>query len=89
MNRDRIDYLLSLVKEQIDEFLETELITNMNLTEEEIIVAAMEVVLRQSVMTVEYSSPVGRVDRDNVSFMLDKNVEVTLTSTEEVEDDED
>ena len=89
MNRDRIDYLLSLVKEQIDEFLETELITNMNLTEEEIIVAAMEVVLRQSVMTVEYSSPVGRVDRDNVSFMLDKNVEVTLTSTEEVDDDED
>jgi hypothetical protein len=89
MNRDRIDYLLSLVKEQIDEFLETELITSMNLTEEELVVAAMEVVLRQSVMTVEYSSPVGTVDRDNVSFMLDDYVEVTLTSTEEVEDDED
>jgi hypothetical protein len=89
MNRDRIDYLLSLVKEQIDEFLETEFITSMNLTEEELVVAAMEVVLRQSVMTVEYSMPVGTVDRGNVSFMLDDNVEVTLTSTEEVEDDED
>jgi hypothetical protein len=88
--RDKIDYLLSLIKEQTDEFLETELISSMNLSEEELITAAMEVVLRQSVMTIEYSMPIGKVDRDNVSFVIDKNIQIALTSSiEETEDDED
>jgi hypothetical protein len=88
--RDKIDYLLSLIKEQTDEFLETDLISSMNLSEEELITAAIEVVLRQSVMTVEYSMPIGKVDRDNVSFVIDKNIQIALTSSiEEIEDDED
>ena len=85
--RDRIDYILSLVKEQTDEFLEAEEISSMDLSVEELIVAAVEIVTHHVVNSIEYASPIGRVDLDNVSFVIDDELHIQLTSTQEEEYD--
>lgn len=90
--RDKIDQILALVKEQTDEFLEVEEITGMTeLTPEELIVAAVEIVTGQSVTTIDYTSPLATVDRSNMSFMLDDEIQIPIYSTEqeEIEDESD
>lgn len=89
--RDKIDQILALVKEQTDEFLEVEELTGMTeLTAEELVIAAIEIITSQLVTTIEYSSPVAQVDRSTMSFMLDGEIEIPIyTPEEEVEDDED
>jgi hypothetical protein len=87
--RDKIDEILALVKEQTDEFLEVEHFTGMILTPEELVIAAIEIITSGQVTTTSYSSPLGQVDRDNISFMLDDEVEVPIYSKEEIENDED
>ena len=89
--RDKIDQILALVKEQTEEFLEVEEITGMTeLTAEELVIAAIEIVTSQSVTTIQYSSPVAQVDRSTMSFMLDNEIEIPIYSPEEeVIDDED
>lgn len=89
--RDKIDQILALVKEQTEEFLEVEELTGMTeLTAEELVIAAIEIITSQLVTTIEYSSPVAQVDRSTMSFMLDGEIEIPIyTPEEEVEDDED
>ena len=89
--RDKIDQILALVKEQTEEFLEVEEITGMTeLTPEELVIAAIEILTSQSVTTIQYSSPVARVDKTQLSFMLDDEIEIPIyTKEKENEDDED
>lgn len=88
--REKIDELLALVKEQTEEFLEVEHFTGMMLTPEELVIAAIEIITSSQVTTTSYSSPLGQVDRDNISFMLDDEVEIPIYTTEqEIPDDED
>jgi hypothetical protein len=89
--RDKIDQILALVKEQTDEFIDIEDMTGMTeLTAEELVVAAIEIVTSHAVTTIEYTSPVATVDRSNMSFMLDEQIEIPIyKSEEEVTDDED
>lgn len=69
--RDKIDYILSLIKDQTDEFLESEELTGMELSAEEIVIAAIEYISSQSVTRIEYGSPIATVDRSYLQFMLD------------------
>jgi hypothetical protein len=87
--RDKIDYILALVKEQIDEFLELEDLAGISdLSASELVVAAVEIVTTNIVTTVHYISPVGQVDRSNVSFMIDDELEVPIYSTQDEESDD-
>ena len=88
--RDKIDHILSLVKEQTEEFLEVEEITGMiELTPEELVVAAIEIVTNQSVTTVQYGSPLASVDKTQMSFMISEDIEIPIyTQEEEIQDDE-
>lgn len=87
--RDRIDQILSQVKEQTDEFLEAEEMTGMDLTPEEMVVGAVELVTGGHVTQIEYTMPVGRVDLNDVSFMISDEIQIQLTGLDEVDDDED
>lgn len=84
--RDRIDYILSLIKDQTEEFLEAEEVTGFELSPEELIVAAVEIVTNHPVTKMEYSSPVGKVDRERVSFMIDDDLDIPLSGFEEEDD---
>lgn len=88
--RDKIDHILSLVKEQTEEFLEVEDLTGMvELTPEELVVAAIEIVTNQSVTTVQYGSPLASVDKTQMSFMISDDIEIPIyTQEEEIQDDE-
>jgi len=87
--RDKIDYILALVKEQIEEFLELEDLAGISdLSASELVVAAVEIVTTNIVTTVHYISPVGQVDRSNVSFMIDDELEVPIYSTQDEESDD-
>lgn len=89
--RDKIDQILALVKEQTEEFLEVEEITGMTeLTAEELVIAAIEIITNQPVTTIQYGSPIAQVDRTQVSFMLGDEIEIPIyTPDEEVVNDED
>jgi hypothetical protein len=87
--RDKIEYILALVREQIEEFLELEDIAGISdLSASELVVAAVEIVTTNIVTTVHYISPVGQVDRSNVSFMIDDELEVPIYSTQDEESDD-
>ena len=87
--RDKIDHILALVKEQTEEFLELEDIAGISdLSASELVVAAVEIVTTNIVTTVHYISPVGQVDRSNVSFMIDDELEVPIYSTEYEDSDD-
>lgn len=87
--RDKIDYILALVKEQTEEFLELEDLAGISdLSASELVVAAVEIVTTNIVTTVHYISPVGQVDRSNVSFMIDDELEVPIYSTEYEDSDD-
>jgi hypothetical protein len=87
--RDKIDHILALVKEQTEEFLELEDLAGISdLSASELVVAAVEIVTTNIVTTVHYISPVGQVDRSNVSFMIDDELEVPIYSTEHEDSDD-
>jgi len=87
--RDKIDHILALVKEQTEEFLELEDMAGISdLSASELVVAAVEIVTTNIVTTVHYISPVGQVDRSNVSFMIDDELEVPIYSTQDEESDD-
>jgi hypothetical protein len=87
--RDKIDRILALVKEQTEEFLELEDMAGISdLSASELVVAAVEIVTTNIVTTVHYISPVGQVDRSNVSFMIDDELEVPIYSTQDEEPDD-
>jgi hypothetical protein len=87
--RDRIDYLLSLIKEKTEELIDDELFRHDEFTAEELVVACVELVLAESVHKVKYSSPVGKVDTTNISFMVHDQVVIHITQEGESYEDED
>jgi hypothetical protein len=76
--RDKIDLILSLVKQATEEFLEHEEQTGDDIGVEEIIIAATEHVLNNAVHTVQYIMPVATVDRSKVSFYIGDDMEVPI-----------
>lgn len=78
--RDKIDYLLSLIKEKTDELLNDEqFLAGEDFTAEELLSVCAGIILSQSIPRIEYSSPVGRVDKGNVSFRIDDNIEIDIS----------
>lgn len=80
--RDKIDYLLSLIKEKTDELLEYLEIADASA--EEILAVSIKEVLQSPV--IHYTSPIGTVDKSNVVFVIDKNIQIGISNQED--DDE-
>lgn len=76
--KDKIDLILNLVKNHTDEFLEFEEQSGFDMLPEDIVIAAVESVLGTEVTTIQYGSPLGIVDRDNVSFMVDDELDLPI-----------
>lgn len=73
--KTEIDLILSKLSEEAHEMVDT---LDDLLTAEEIVIAAMEIVTNTPVTTIEYSSPLGTVDKTRVSFMIDEEFECPL-----------
>lgn len=77
MSRDeKIAQLLLQIKQEIEEVTGSP--ASEFLTEEEIIILATELVTSTPMTRIEYSSPIGIVDRTRVSFMLDEINELPI-----------
>jgi hypothetical protein len=89
--RDKIYYLLSLVKEKADELLSDEEFVKDDFTPEELLAACVGLVLNKSIPAIKYTSPVARVDRSNITFIIDKNVQINISpyTEDELYEDED
>jgi hypothetical protein len=87
--RDKIDYLLSLIKEKTEELIDDELFRHDEFTAEELVVACTELVLAESVHKVKYTSPIGRIDVDNVSFMVHDEIAIDISPRGDSYEDED
>jgi hypothetical protein len=83
--RDKIDYILGLVKEQTEEFLEFEEKTGMEISVEDIIIASIEQVTSQTIERPQYNSPVGTVDRDKMQYVLDEELAVPIWSNDDTD----
>lgn len=83
--RDEIDYILGLVRQEIDEFLEFDELHGGFISPSEMIVAAIEKAISQKITRPSYNSPIATVDRSYVQFMLDEEHAVPVWS----DDDED
>ena len=85
--KDRVSQILAGIREQAEELLENE--STEEMTAEEIIVLATEMTTYTPVTMIEYEQPIGRVDRERVSFMIDEEFELPLFSDEEYYEDSD
>jgi hypothetical protein len=74
--KDKVAQLLSKIQDQTDELLEAEGVEL--LTPEEVVILATELATSLTVTTTEYSYPLGKVDRDRVTFALGDDYEVPL-----------
>ena len=81
--RDRLLFLLELVKQQAEEFLECEPMMNTNLAVEEIIIASVECILNQDdeeqVSPVSTQMPIATVDRAGASFFIGDDFDIPIT----------
>lgn len=84
--KDKVLKILSQIKDQAEELLDNENVEEM--TAEEIVVLATEMATFMPVTVLEYSQPVGVVDRERVSFMLDDEYEFPLFGDVYYEDDD-
>lgn len=73
--------LINAIKEQAEELVDD--YNTDGMTAEEIVVAATEMMLNIPVTTMEYAQPIGMVDRQRVSFMLDETYDFPLFPDEE------
>lgn len=83
--KSRVTQILFQIKEQTDELLDNE--TTEDMTAEEIVVLSTEIVTSSRVATIDYTSPVGQVDRTKVTFMLDDEFQFPLFGEEYYEED--
>jgi len=74
--RDKVAQVLLQLKDQADELLDSDATSEM--TAEEIVVLATELVTSSPVTTIEYGQPIASVDRSQVTFMLDEEFEFPL-----------
>lgn len=72
--QDEVDRLLAHIKEQADEILEDP--ESEPLSAEEIVVIAAELTLGTPIITIEYSSPIGQVDRSRVTVMINEEFDL-------------
>lgn len=83
--RDKVAQILLRIKDQTDELLDNEMLSEM--TAEEIVVLATELVTSTPVTTIEYGTPIATVDRSQVSLMLDEEFEFPLYGEKYYEED--
>lgn len=81
--KDAVSTLLLKIREQADELLDND---NVDLTAEEIVVLSVELVTSSPVTTIEYTMPVGRVDRNNMTFVLEDDFEIPIYGDESYEE---
>jgi len=75
--KDRIQYLLSLMEQEIEEILNEPMMEAF--TAEETINLALELVSNQEFNRPKtYQSPIAQVDKDKVQFFLDEDFPVPL-----------
>lgn len=74
--KDKVGQILFQIKQQSEELLDNE--STEEMSAEELVVLATELVTSNPVTTITYSSPVGTVDRDKVSFMIDETYDLPL-----------
>lgn len=74
--KDKVNQILSMIKDQAEELLEDDNIAE--LTAEETVIIATEMTLNHPITTIEYTQPIGIVDRSRVTFMLDEEFEFPL-----------
>ncbi len=86
--RDKIYYLLSLVKEKAEELLADEEFVKDDFTAEELFAVCTSIVLKQKV-SIAYSSPIGRVDKSNIVFVIDKNIQIGISNQEDENENKD
>jgi len=79
--KDKIDIIISKIREQVEDLLDNEGTEEM--TAQEILVLATEIVTSNVVTSVNYTAPMGKVYRQGVSFMLDDEFDIPLYSEEE------
>lgn len=81
--RDKILFLLELVKQQAEEFLECEPIMHTDLAPEEIIIASVECILNhqeeQEHIPVSTQMPIATVDRAGASFFIGDDFDIPIT----------
>lgn len=82
--KDRVINLLSQIKDQAEELCDNENTDAM--TAEEIVILATEMTTFMPVTRIEYTQPIGIVDRSKVTFMLDEEYDVPLYVEEYYED---
>lgn len=81
--RDKIYYLLSLVQEKAEELLADKEFSKDDFTAEELLSVCTGLVLNQVVPSIQYSTPLATVDRNNVTFVIDKNVQIDISPYQE------
>jgi hypothetical protein len=82
--KDKVFQILTTIKDRTDELLEDE--NTSELTAEETVIIATEMTLNYPITTIEYTQPIGIVDRSRVSFMLDEEFDVPLFEGEDYEE---
>jgi hypothetical protein len=74
--KDKVNQILSNIKDQAEEL--TDDLNTDSMSAEEIVVLATEITLSMPVSSIEYTQPIGIVDRSRVTFMLDEEFEFPL-----------
>ena len=71
--KDKINLIISKIKETADELADDE--NTAELTAEETVIIATEMNLNHPITTIEYTQPIGIVDRGRVTFYIDPEIE--------------
>jgi len=74
--KDEVIQILSSISDLLDDIVDDPETAGMSA--EELVILATEMVINSPVTTIEYSSPVGTVDRERVTFVLDDEFEFPL-----------
>lgn len=74
--KDKINLILSKIKETAEELADDGNIAE--LTAEETVIIATEMTVNHPITTIEYTQPIGIIDRERVSFMLDEEYDIPL-----------
>jgi hypothetical protein len=82
---ERVLKILTQIKEQAEELLDSGHVESM--TAEEIVTLATEMTTFIPVTTMEYTQPIGIVDRNRATFLLDDEFEFPLFGDEYYEED--
>lgn len=88
--RDKINYLLHLVAEEVETILKEEEESGLSmLTPNEVIGLAIDLVTRDQFSTtnIKYSSPLASVQRDFVQFSIGDDLTLPLQPEEEYDED--